>query len=377
MQNTMKHIWMLLLPLAVLVASCHRDEPTKMAAMGFTSSMARGGEVTPLQGAPVRRSPMGSTPLEEIDVKSFRVWCYKTMSYNALTGVFASPQEVMKGYYVNWTENTAGTTTSNTADWEYVGIDNSDLAGGKQTIKYWDFGATSYRFFGFAPSDRLTSPTNFRYPANHGDGFTWFDMTFDADATDPDGLPYISKLWYSDNAGDNKYGGQVVMEFMKPVTQVGVKVVKMDGTLITNPEAEGISYMKFSKGGELAVQDGTLTVSYPVTGSALMAFYTPKVSVAGSKEGKAEIPGSLDVHYSDLVYVLPHVEQDAYQMEIRVGGGETKVATVPAKYMSWQPNMKYIYVFKLTDDDFQFIDIVQIGVTEWIVEGSTHPFYNW
>ncbi len=62
---------------------------------------------------------------------------------------------VFQNYVVKYTANTANTTTSNTANWEYVGIDHSDFdtyvkntigAGTAQTIKYWDDQATDYTF---------------------------------------------------------------------------------------------------------------------------------------------------------------------------------------------------------------------------------------
>ncbi len=62
---------------------------------------------------------------------------------------------VFKNYVVKYTASTAGTTTSNTNNWEYVGIDHSKYdtnvkntigSGVAQTIKYWDDQASSYTF---------------------------------------------------------------------------------------------------------------------------------------------------------------------------------------------------------------------------------------
>lgn len=66
---------------------------------------------------------------------------------------------VYDNYQVNWVTNTANTTTSNTNDWEYVGLNflapsslvNSE--GIKQTIKYWDYGAEQYDFIAYSTSD--------------------------------------------------------------------------------------------------------------------------------------------------------------------------------------------------------------------------------
>lgn len=73
----------------------------------------------------------------------------------------ASPttKPVFDNYFVQYGANTAGTTESNTANWEYVGLNpGTDPAAypklssitGAQTIKYWDYSAPQYDFFAFS-----------------------------------------------------------------------------------------------------------------------------------------------------------------------------------------------------------------------------------
>lgn len=60
---------------------------------------------------------------------------------------------VFDNYIVNWNQNTAGKTESNTSDWEYVGITAaapSNLAGNTQSIKYWDYSASQYDFIAYS-----------------------------------------------------------------------------------------------------------------------------------------------------------------------------------------------------------------------------------
>lgn len=59
---------------------------------------------------------------------------------------------VFDNYQVEWKANTAGTTASNTADWEYVGIDAAapSKITGKQTIKYWNYSAGQYDFIAYS-----------------------------------------------------------------------------------------------------------------------------------------------------------------------------------------------------------------------------------
>ena len=70
-----------------------------------------------------------------------------------------TPDKVFDNYFVQYTANTASTTPSNTADWEYVnknpgtspaGYPKLSSITGAQTIKYWDYSTDQYDFFAFS-----------------------------------------------------------------------------------------------------------------------------------------------------------------------------------------------------------------------------------
>jgi len=76
---------------------------------------------------------------------------------------------VFDNYLVNYDVNTAGTTESNTANWEYVGVTPgtgsytnwvklSDL--NTQTIKYWDYAETQYDFLAFSTGKKKAVSKN-------------------------------------------------------------------------------------------------------------------------------------------------------------------------------------------------------------------------
>ena len=75
-----------------------------------------------------------------------------------LTGTTWS--EVFNNYQVTWTQNTAGTTESNTSDWEYVGTaaaaPSTLPSGALQSIKYWDYSSSQYDFAAYS-TGKLTS----------------------------------------------------------------------------------------------------------------------------------------------------------------------------------------------------------------------------
>ena len=78
---------------------------------------------------------------------------------------------VFKNYKVEYTSNSANTTTSNTNNWEYVGLTpyaeakvkpsilTSATDNTKQTIKYWDDQASSYTFTAISALDSDINPT--------------------------------------------------------------------------------------------------------------------------------------------------------------------------------------------------------------------------
>ena len=77
---------------------------------------------------------------------------------------------VFDNYLVSYTANTAGTTESNTANWEYVGVTpgtgnwaNWVKTGSysAQTIKYWDYSTSQYDFLAFSTgTKKAVSKTN-------------------------------------------------------------------------------------------------------------------------------------------------------------------------------------------------------------------------
>ena len=66
-------------------------------------------------------------------------------------GGSSTQEKVFEHYNVNWAENTANTTTSNTSNWEYVNeAKHAYGPTGKQAIKYWDYTKSQYDFIAYS-----------------------------------------------------------------------------------------------------------------------------------------------------------------------------------------------------------------------------------
>jgi len=79
---------------------------------------------------------------------------------NAESNTAANDVVVFNNFQVGYSANTAGTTASNSSDWDYVGLQAYDATPTSQGIKYWDYSAAQgYTFYAFSSSD-ISYPKN-------------------------------------------------------------------------------------------------------------------------------------------------------------------------------------------------------------------------
>lgn len=323
-------------------------------------------------------------PLSESGVNVFTVWGHKNLSYAAATGVYGEKQLVFPGYEVDWNSGSAATTTTNSNGWEYILTTKPD-----QTIKYWDFSAKAYRFFGVTGG--LTG-TNGTYGApetywTSGDYGT-YELTLSADASSKaamDAAHYFSRLWFStgdlENYPDKQFGKPVTLEFVKPYTRVRFLfkyAYPREGIKLTN-----ISF-KPTDGTKKIARNGTVTIHYPKEGKETKEWYTMAKDGTDAKELTAftedydpEDDGKEYTETDEGWYVvLPNNTQGSYTLAVTVNG-ENKTAVVPEQYMQWLPGYSYTYIFKITNEGGVEIGWVEYAVTEWSEMEADHTVYNW
>lgn len=383
-----KHIF-IISALAICLLSCSTPEQDDLLIPEpLQGSISFGGNSGSWQDVPTSRA--GETGLETIE-KSFRVWGYKNTGGNKTDG-FTEPQKVMDGYIVNWNQPAAGST----GNWEYSGIKNSKLNYATQTVKYWDYSATCYRYFAFSPEGANVTTTLLQEGGNStnqagttseegssnqagttsAEGSTnqtdkaskvSFQIPFQYNENDKNSTtPYISDLWLSDNQNfgdDKKYGACVKLTFAPIVTKVRIKFKYPEN--ITNISIKNISFKQTTGNVPIA---GNIGITYPITGTETQPVYSWKPTQTGSINLSVPYEEEADkIHQTEergkWYFVPPIGEQGTYTMTATIDG-KTSTAIIPAEYMQWKAGYQYTYIFKITEAG-TVISFTNLQVEKW------------
>ena len=266
---------------------------------------------------------------------SFKVWAYKNTAYDDTDG-YTAFQTVINGYTVRWSDFFS---TTNSQGWEYVN-------GTTQTVKFWDMNAFAYRYFGYAPANAAVT-------TNTTDDALTLTLTVDAQSIET--APYISDLWFSTGNlivyPDRQFGQPVRLTFAKPFSRVHFLFVFAEGASLDRSDLSSPSFHPLDPTASIATA-GTLTITYPLMGTATAYNWTTTVS------------NSISAFTDDNQWhtVLPTNIQGAYELTVNVNN-ENRTAVVPAEMMQWLPGYDYTYVFKITEDQTVTFSSLQINLT--------------
>lgn len=332
--------------------------------------------------------------------KKFKVWTVKNSGYSDPN--YTAPQFVMWNYNVKWINGSAGTTTSNTNDWEYVNQQESGAT--EQSIKYWDYDAYAYRFFGYAGTGVTVTPTS---PTSNPESvrlsFTVPETgsTATNPVSDPVTLPaspYYSKLWFSNGSypTDKPFGQPVQLEFLKPFVKVRFMFRQSDPS-VTNLTLTDKSFKPTPPDPadppaepKTIPTAGTFTVTYPLTGTATEESWSVTPKSPGTEgtdyltaftqdyyeAASGETDSNVLAGQKKWYVVLPAKDQGTYTLSVKVGS-EDKTVVVPAEFMNWQPGYEYTYIFKIMDSGTVVLESVNAAFTPWNETEADHPVFNW
>lgn len=371
--------------MALCLLSCsHSGQDDPFIPGSSESGIAFGGNSGNWQEAGSRadtRAGAGETGLETL-FSSFRVWGYKAKTDTHQDGGngTATIQKVMEGYLVDWDQ---------TNGWEYIGKQNTFLNNTTQTIKYWDYSASSYRFMAYAYNAETTKVTA-STDANLSNITFSIPYAFSNDATSTT-TPYISELWVSNNqsTGQYKYGEQVKLTFAPLIAKVRFKFKYADGQ---KPKIEDISFKdsRWEKDANGKLQwnapneaitpiEGNIVISYPLSET------NTEVSKVSKTWEKVNVgPLELTIPYEEETdaihqtstyqkwYYMPPMDianykQGSYIITTKVNGNPVS-ATVDSEYTQWQAGCQYTYTFKISETNTS-ISFAEVQVEQWRENG--------
>lgn len=197
-------------------------------------------------------------------------WVYGTKHSAAEDNTATNDQAVYTNYYLNYKDGTANNTQSNTAGWEYVGVDNTKYRNhvtpkidADQTIKYWDYSAKAYTFYAATanPADVQEGKVTINKITEDAAGSVY---TKGYEVTLKDGASW-DELYFADrkvinkptttatplHGADDVYGGEVNFTFRNALTKVRVAMYEIiPGYSVT------IDKFYYTKDGEAAQTTG-------------------------------------------------------------------------------------------------------------------------
>lgn len=316
--------------------------------------------------------------------------------------------KVFDNYQVVWGANTAGTTSDNTNDWRYEGLDFTKLnitavAGGKQTIKYWDYSQPQYDFIAYSigkntlVTDVKTTSDGNVYGSSietpKGTGYKSYTLKGSSIAD-------LQKCYYTDivTVENKDYGKPVTFTFKNITAKVRVAFYEtVPGYTVSDlrfyadnttqkKDLDGEDNKKatlFTTGTDKLTKNGQMDVIYPEVGLSKQTYkaynkafvnvvshedepsialgqvnYATNDVLATSAKTASMAGDSKDSYYTPVLPVAkatPLTIRMNYTLTSEDGSGETiKVygakAVIPAAYTAWQPNHAYTYIFKISDN---------------------------
>ena len=316
--------------------------------------------------------------------------------------------KVFDNYQIVWGANTAGTTSDNTNDWRYEGLDFTALnktatTGGKQTIKYWDYSQPQYDFIAYSigSNDLVTDANKISEGKVYGSSIETPKGTgYKSYTLKGSSITDMQKCYYTDivTVENTNYGKPVTFTFKNITAKVRVAFYEtVPGYTVsdlqfyadnTTPkkDLDGEDNQKatlFTTGTDKLTKNGQMDVIYPKVGlsNKTHAAYNkafvnvvshddePSIAlgkvnyatndVLATSAKTASMAGtSSDSYYTPVLPVAkatPLTIRMNYTLTSEDGSGEKiKVygakAVIPAAYTAWQPNHAYTYIFKISDN---------------------------
>lgn len=321
----------------------------------------------------------------------FVVFGYKTTTT-------PTDQVVFDNYVVKWVDNTASTTESNSANWEYVSYTSKATTPVEQSIKYWDFNASSYDFFAYSLGVGVDDDSDGGTPNVYATANVMTNSTYTLTGDQAKlGTCYISKKKHMESLSHTttqvdlqfmNFLSKIQLKFYETIPGYSVKDVKFytaDGTKSEGAAAgDGLAPALYT--ASTIPTAGTYTITFDASYDPIVtltsasstatsvsfpaAVTSPSTSWLSDYAGKDYQEADETIYLgrtsnaataSKQISVLPNSTGATMTLKVdytllsRDGTGETiqvtgATATIPADYTKWKPNYAYTYIFKISDN---------------------------
>lgn len=317
---------------------------------------------------------------------------------------------VFNNYLVVYQENTAGTTESNSSNWEYVdkGVIKHAADAGitSQTMKYWDYSVPQYDFIAWStgskeaiyegtPSSGKVLVSAIKPNATGTEAITFKGSAVDLQECYISDVTTVKKAQYGDDPVTMKFrslGSKVRIGIYETIPGYSVRDVKFytAANVALAGDATDDTPRLFSTAANNIYRNGTYTITYPTvdnpsnpennvahvkfdgdgTQSSIVEFGPLNLTIAemsekttgnkfiGRTSNTASYAGNAEGNY--YTAYLPN--EAGTNLNLRVnftleaidGGGETievkgATAQVPSIYTQWKAGYAYTYIFKISD----------------------------
>lgn len=314
---------------------------------------------------------------------------------------------VFDNYAVQYKENTANTTQSNSDNWEYVGVERIkhaiDNGITSQQIKYWDYSQAQYDFIAWSTGTKTAiyegTPAAGQVlvsaitPSTIGTkAYTFTGTADDLSACYIADLVTVKKAQYGDNPVEFRFrqlGTKVRIAIYETVPGYSVKNVEFYSAAASN-DASAAAAKLFTTTANDIYTEGTYTVTFPTVDGTTAdnnqahVTFAPKSGVdqattiswgelnytiaeEGEKKGteflgRTSATASYAGNAANNYYVVYLPNEGGTNLNLRVnytlesidGSGEEitvkgATAQVPGIYTTWKPGFAYTYLFKISD----------------------------
>lgn len=192
-----------------------------------------------------RAAQQGATAAEAIG-GSFAVYGVKLTSTTSPYG----PQTVFSSTPVKYTSGSAGTSSTNTAGWDYV--DNT-TDNPTEFIRYWDQAAEGYTFFAFAPATlKDANDPNLKAKVGlNGDnksGYVTIDNLKGGSKAPTTAANFSQPTVINPRTGQIAYQGAATMTFLQPLARIRIGFIsgEDDYRVFDTPQHLAIRAVSFS-----------------------------------------------------------------------------------------------------------------------------------